>query len=1004
MHSWKKKLVVSQLALACTLAITSQANAATNDISGQTYNTFHHYNDATYADDVYYDGYVGWNNYAADSYYNGDIYPVINNATVNGVISTYYLDDGISTNTNANSLTIKNSTIHGMIYSECMTTDCADRADDYYHDRLALTVDNSTIDDNYEHYTYNGTYNNARNNAADTHVVDVYNIGTAITLDQEVDLSITNNSHVAGITLTQGYEWEDIDDNTVSTGVNSSEVFNNTITVKDSTVTSGSWPDEGTTGWFGNTGNASDYSGKSNFVTVDTDGDGVADSTIASWDDVALAVVAHPNADNAMQTTADFSNSTLMGDVIFSSNFDENFFPRGADSYRDADGEVDTNGWDGTDRLDLTLNNGSKWVGAAQSVHQTGSIDVDGDGKGDIATYGVGTEATATLIDIEDNSLWPLSTVGVENDDTSYSEFDHITGNQVYQSGLFNVTLNTGSQWDTTKTSLIDTLSINSGSTVNVADSTLISDSISLTGLSALNINEDGHVATDSLTVDNSTVTISDEVSAGWAVGDAALYANNIKVTNDGILDVGNTAANALQVDTLNLTSTTDTSGNIHAGVFNIESNRFVLDADLTNDRTNDTTKSNYGYGLIAMNSDGHLTINGNGDNDNTASIEAGQNEVDNNGDHVAAATGNYKVRIDNATGAGSIADYNGNELIYVNDKNTNATFSAANKADLGAYTYQAEQRGNTVVLQQMELTDYANMALSIPSANTNIWNLEQDTVGTRLTNSRHGLADNGGAWVSYFGGNFNGDNGTINYDQDVNGIMVGVDTKIDGNNAKWIVGAAAGFAKGDMNDRSGQVDQDSQTAYIYSSAHFANNVFVDGSLSYSHFNNDLSATMSNGTYVDGSTNSDAWGFGLKAGYDFKLGDAGYVTPYGSVSGLFQSGDDYQLSNDMKVDGQSYDSMRYELGVDAGYTFTYSEDQALTPYFKLAYVYDDSNNDNDVNGDSIDNGTEGSAVRVGLGTQFSFTKNFSAYTDANYLGGGDVDQDWSANVGVKYTW
>ncbi|GCW53471.1 flagellin structural protein [Escherichia coli] len=903
-----------------------------------------------------------------------------------------YLDDGISTNTNANSLTIKNSTIHGMIYSECMTTDCADRADDYYHDRLALTVDNSTIDDNYEHYTYNGTYNNA----ADTHVVDVYNIGTAITLDQEVDLSITNNSHVAGITLTQGYEWEDIDDNTVSTGVNSSEVFNNTITVKDSTVTSGSWTDEGTTGWFGNTGNASDYSGK-------------------GWnaDDIALAVIAHPAADNAMQTTATFDNSTLMGDVFFSSNFDENFFPHGRDSYRDADGDVDTNGWDGTDRLDLTLNNGSKWVGAAMSAHLT--VDTNDDGvpdaygpvyndNGVVIDTSTGTEATATLIDIAANSLWPSSTVGVENSDSEYSEFDHIIGNEVYQSGLFNVTLNTGSQWDTTKTSLIDTLSINSGSTVNVADSTLISDSISLTGLSALNINEDGHVATDSLTVDNSTVTISDEVSAGWAVGDAALYANNIKVTNDGILDVGNTAANALQVDTLNLTSTTDTSGNIHAGVFNIESNRFVLDADLTNDRTNDTTKSNYGYGLIAMNSDGHLTINGNGDNDNTASIEAGQNEVDNNGDHVAAATGNYKVRIDNATGAGSIADYNGNELIYVNDKNSNATFSAANKADLGAYTYQAEQRGNTVVLQQMELTDYANMALSIPSANTNIWNLEQDTVGTRLTNSRHGLADNGGAWVSYFGGNFNGDNGTINYDQDVNGIMVGVDTKIDGNNAKWIVGAAAGFAKGDMNDRSGQVDQDSQTAYIYSSAHFANNVFVDGSLSYSHFNNDLSATMSNGTYVDGSTNSDAWGFGLKAGYDFKLGDAGYVTPYGSISGLFQSGDDYQLSNDMKVDGQSYDSMRYELGVDAGYTFTYSEDQALTPYFKLAYVYDDSNNDNDVNGDSIDNGTEGSAVRVGLGTQFSFTKNFSAYTDANYLGGGDVDQDWSANVGVKYTW
>ncbi len=651
--------------------------------------------------------------------------------------------------------------------------------------------------------------------------------------------------------------------------------------------------------------------------------------------------------------------------------------------------------------MDVTLNNGSKWVGAAMSVHQ---VDTDGDGTYD--SYASGTDATATLIDIAANSLWPTSTFGIDNSNTAYDEYDHVVGNEVYQSGLFNVTLNGGSEWDTTKSSLIDTLSINSGSQVNVADSRLISDTISLTGGSYLNIGEDGHVATDSLTINNSTVKLSDDVSAGWNAGDAALYANTITVTNDGLLDVNvdQFDANPFQADTLNLTSTTDTNGNIHAGVFDIHSSDYVMDTDLVNDRTNDTTKSNYGYGVIAMNSDGHLTINGNGDNDNTASVEDGQSEVDNSGDHVAAATGNYKVRIDNATGAGSIADYNGNELIYVNDKNSNATFSAANKADLGAYTYQAEQKGNTVVLQQMELTDYANMALSIPSANTNIWNLEQDTVGTRLTNSRHGLADNGGAWVSYFGGNFNGDNGTINYDQDVNGIMVGVDTKVDGNNAKWIIGAAAGFAKGDMNDRTGQVDQDSQSAYIYSSAHFANNIFVDGNLSYSHFNNDLNANMSDGTYVDGSTNSDAWGFGVKLGYDWKVGDAGYVTPYGSISGLFQSGDSYQLSNNMKVDGQSYDSMRYELGVDAGYTFTYSEDQALTPYFKLAYVYDDSNNHNDVNGDSIDNGTEGSAVRVGLGTQFSFTKNFSAYTDANYLGGGDVDQDWSANVGVKYTW
>lgn len=649
------------------------------------------------------------------------------------------------------------------------------------------------------------------------------------------------------------------------------------------------------------------------------------------------------------QTTATFDHSTITGDILFSSTFDNNFYENGdpaTDTTDDGVYNPTTNGWDDTDSLTVTLTNGSKWVGAAQS-----EVEAIGTGK----MYGWGY-TDADWHALVPNSIWPSSTY--------YSDDEHLAGAEVYQSGIFNIALDNGSEWDTRKISNIDDLTVNNVSQVNVENSGLIADSITLANSSSLNIGDTGGVATNSLYLDSySTASLTEET--------ASLYANTITVDNGAQLNLG-----LGQVDTHNVILT-------DGGVLNVASRDYVLNSDLNNARyiTNDVYDANYDYGVVALNSDGHLAVNGD-------------------------VAGNYKVRIDNATGAGSVADYKDKEIVRVYDDNadTTASFTAANKADLGAYTYQAQQQDNSVVLQQMELTDYANMALNIPSANTNIWNLEQDTVGTRLTNARHGLADNGGAWVSYFGGNFNGDNGTINYDQDVNGIMVGVDTKVDGNNAKWIVGAAAGFAKGDLSDRTGQVDQDSQSAYIYSSARFANNIFVDGNLSYSHFNNDLSANMSDGTYVDGNTSSDAWGFGLKLGYDLKLGDAGYVTPYGSVSGLFQSGDDYQLSNDMKVDGQSYDSMRYELGVDAGYTFTYSEDQALTPYFKLAYVYDDSNNDADVNGDSIDNGVEGSAVRVGLGTQFSFTKNFSAYTDANYLGGGDVDQDWSANVGVKYTW
>lgn len=924
MQTWKKKLAVSQIALACTLAIASQANA--KNISGTTYNTFGYDNTVS---TPWFDGYADWG--YSDASHDGDIYPVINKSTVNGVISTYYLDDGVGGR--ANALSISNSTINGMITSECKSDTCAEGLDadgttHSQYDRFSLTVDNSTINDTYEHYAYDVV----NGDKTETHYLDTYAAGNAITLDTESDIVIQNNSHVAGITLTQGYQQVDntpYDD--VEGVANSNHVFTDTLVVKDSVLTSGAYSDLGTNGFYGQSAKPSDY--------------GETNATAA--DDAAL-IVASSGADNAMQTTATFDHSTVTGDILFSSTFDNNFFENGdpaTDTTDDGVYNPTTNGWDGTDKLDVTLTNGSKWVGAAQS-----SVEAIGTAQ----MYGLGYTGVDWTT-LSPNSIWP---------DSTFDTNSHVAGEEVYQSGLFNITLDNASEWDTRKLSNIDTLAVKNQSQVNVENSGLLADSITLTNGSSLNIGDSGGVATNSLYLDSySQAALTEET--------AELYANTITVDNGAELALG-----LGQVDTHNMVLT-------DGGVLNVASRDYVLNSDLNNARyvTNDKSKADYDYGVVALNSDGHLAVNG-------------------------EAAGNYKVRIDNATGAGSIADYKGNEVIRVYDNNadTQATFTAANKADLGAYTYQAQQQGDSVVLHQEELTDYANMALSIPTANTNIWNLEQDAVGNRLTNSRHGLADKGGAWVSYFGGNFDGDNGEISYDQDVNGVMVGLDTQIDGNNAKWILGGAAGFAKGDVSDHSGQVDQDSQTAMIYSSAYFANNVFIDSSLSYTRFNNDLSATMSNGQYVDGNTTTDAWGFGLKLGYDWKPNTSGYVTPYAAVSGLFQSGDDYQLSNDMRMDGQSYDSMRYEAGIDAGYTFNYGGEQALTPHFTLAYVYDDASNDADINGDSIDNGVKGSAVRVGLGTQFSFTKNFSTYTEANYLGGGDVDQNWGANLGVKYTW
>ncbi|MCH5759956.1 autotransporter outer membrane beta-barrel domain-containing protein, partial [Salmonella enterica] len=670
----KKKLVVSQLALACTLAITSQANAT-------TYNTFGYHDDATtqYAgintdtDYVTYGGYV---------YYNPattDFDQSFNNDTVNGVISTYYLNNDYTTDS-TNTLNITNSTIHGMITSQHMWDDTAYVDHDWDDgDTFTLNIANSTIDDDYEYFYFTDDYNNADGKVTteDWRTSELASLGTAVTLDVESNINITNNSRVAGITLSQG----DTYDATYATGGDSAYVhtWDNTIVVDNSTVTSGAVTPLEDNGWFGNSSEPSDY------------GNG------GTANDIALSFSDDSNSYYSMKNNVTFTNgSTLMGDVVFDSHFNngadanadsngdgvinasDGFSPIGYDTNND--GVEDTNGgWshdnDNVDELNLKLDNGSKWVGDAYFSYEY--------------------IAPAEMYDLEDgtNSLEPSSTV---------DKWGNVVDDKTFQSGIFTVALDNGSEWDTVNGSNIDTLTVNNGSQVNVADgSYLLADTITLTNGSTMNLSSYGEVDTDHLTVDSySKVDLTNET--------AYLYANTITVSNGGEFSIGagEFDADSFGTDTLELTN---------AGVFNINNSDYVLDADLVNGHTNttDTSNATYGYGVIAMTSDGHLTVNGNGDyynGDNTADTTYSANgEADNSyTDNVVAATGNYKVRIDNATGAGSVADYKGNELIRVNDVNTDATFSAANKADLGAYTYQAKQEGNTVVLEQMELTDYA--------------------------------------------------------------------------------------------------------------------------------------------------------------------------------------------------------------------------------------------------------------------------------------------------------
>ena len=380
--------------------------------------------------------------------------------------------------------------------------------DDNWHDGdvFTLNIANSTIDDDYEGLYFTDSYLNGdvtkytnetfRTPAgegeeyAGLFANGGVGLGLAVNLDVESNINISNNSRVAGISLTQG--------NTVNnTYTTESHTWDNNISVIDSTVTSGSVTTLEDSGFYGNSAEPSDYSGK------------------GGANDVALYFSDSAASNYSMKNNVYFSNSTLLGDVVFASTFNANFYPHGHDS--NADGVLDTNGgWAddslNVDELNITLDNGSKWVGSATT---SANVDVD-------------STVSTDWYDVTGNSLYP----GVVAEDNAWGR---TIDNQVFQSGVFNVTLNNGSEWNTVNASNIDTLAINNGSEVNVTNSSLLSDTIGLTNGSSLNIGEDGEVATDHLTVDSySTVNLTE--STGWN-NYSNLYANTITVTNGGVLD-----------------------------------------------------------------------------------------------------------------------------------------------------------------------------------------------------------------------------------------------------------------------------------------------------------------------------------------------------------------------------------------------------------------------------------------------------------------------------------
>lgn len=325
-----------------------------------------------------------------------------------------------------------------------------------------------------------------------------------------------------------------------------------------------------------------------------------------------------------------------------------------------------------------------------------------------------------------------------------------------------------------------------------------------------------------------------------------------------------------------------------------------------------------------------------------------------------------------------------------------------------GLYQYDLEQGadGNFYfVKNESQLSNASSVIQAMAAAPANVANLQADTLSARQDAARLSANDDGGVWVQYFGGKQKHTTaGNAAYNLDVNGVMVGGDTRVRTDDGSWLAGVAMSSAKGDMTTMQSKGDTEGYSFHAYLSRQYNNGFFVDTAAQFGHYSNTADVRIANGGgSAKADFNTNGFGAMVKGGYTWKDGNGLFVQPYAKLSALTLEGVDYQL-NGVDVHSDSYNSVLGEAGTRVGYDFAVGN-ATVKPYLNLAALNEFSDGNKVRLGDeSVNASIDGAAFRVGAGVQADITKNVGAFASLGYTKGNDVENPLQGLVGVNVTW
>ena len=310
---------------------------------------------------------------------------------------------------------------------------------------------------------------------------------------------------------------------------------------------------------------------------------------------------------------------------------------------------------------------------------------------------------------------------------------------------------------------------------------------------------------------------------------------------------------------------------------------------------------------------------------------------------------------------------------------------------------YDAE--GNKV--SQTEEVNETNRTLTaIANLPVVAWRAELNDLYKRMGDLR-ATPYKSGAWVRYNGGKFKWSDGDL--ENDFHMIQVGIDTMPTENNIRF--GTAFSYTKGDADFDGGSADLDTYSLALYGTWLGDKGQSVDVIGRVASIKNDANARSltGQGKAYDGKMDNTGLSLSAEAGWRFALPYNLFIEPQVEATYSYIDSDSFRYG-DRKYELQSTDSFIARAGFMAGIQ---CPDNKGNVYVRASVVHDflgetDVKVSNAHMSRTVSNDFGGTWGEFGIGANVSVSDNTYVYADVEHTTGGEIEEPWRVNFGVRY--